>query len=421
MNRAAASRKITLAVSLALFSFPLSRTVVRADDADAVQRAADLAEPVRLIDADHPVAAPFVADVDGDGAAELLVGEYRRAAYTEAGFRVYHRIGKPSDLKFDAGNWLQAAGRDATVPAFCYTGSAPQVVDFNGDGIPDVVSQAMTGNRDEAVLRVFPGEGKGRFGEPTDVTYLTVTKSSPRLTCYNVRAFVYDWDGDGNPDVLATYIGGRGIWLVRHSGDRGKNSYSAPEALEVDGDALRGGKSICMADWDGDGRDDLIVGNDGVQWYRNMSPRGEPKLAAGVTLIPPGKFSSVRYSQSEQYPPPQAPSGPLRVCVADVTGDGRMDLIVGDVAGATAVGPTPTKEQTLALEAAWRRMTVARDAYYKLKSADPPTTAEARVLYDGNLELRRAECSAIDREIEQLKPERYERHGSVWLFRRLAK
>jgi FG-GAP-like repeat len=413
---------ITLAVSLVIFSFAPGATEVRGDGADAGQRAADLAAPVRLIDADHPVAAPFVADVDGDGKSELLVGEFRRDAYTEAGFRVYHRLGKPSDLKFDAGSWLQADERDATVPAFCYTGSAPQIVDYNGDGIPDLVSPAMIGKPREAVLRVFPGLGKGRFGKPTEVTYLTVAASSSGLSCYNVRAFVYDWDGDGAKDILAATSGG--IWVVSRSGGRDTNQYAEPKPLSVDGKPLRASlSSLCMADWDGDGRDDMIVGasRGSVQWYRNTSPHGEPKLAAGLTLVPPGNSSSVRYSQSDPYPPPQGPSSSARVCVADVTGDGRVDLIVGDWANAVAIGPDPTPEQKLALEAAQRRMIIARDALNKLKSTDRPVAAEAGALHDSKLEARLVECRSINREIQQLLHERHERHGSVWLFQRLAK
>lgn len=110
---------IAFAVSLVFVSIIPGKVEIRGDDTDTIQRAADLAEPVRLIDHDHPVAAPFVADVDGDLAPDLLVGEFRRSAYAEAGFRLYRNLGKPKHLEFDAGSWLQAEGRDATVPAFC--------------------------------------------------------------------------------------------------------------------------------------------------------------------------------------------------------------------------------------------------------------------------------------------------------------
>jgi hypothetical protein len=253
------------------------------------------------------------------------------------------------------------------------------------------------------------------------VTYLTVANASTGLSCYNVRSFVYDWDGDGDLDILAMIS--RGIWLMRRSGDRDK-PYAAPEALFADGKPLRGSLgSLCVADWDGDGRDDLIVGDSRacIQWYRNTAPRGEPKLAAGLTLFQSDKINSVQYSQMEPYPTPLGPSGPVRVCVADVTGDGRADLIVGDWVNATATNPAPTDAQALALKTARHRMIVARDALNELTSADPPTTAEARAQHERQLELRRAECSAIEREIQKLAPERYERHGSVWLFQRLSK
>lgn len=409
-------------VSLVILLVPSSVLVNAAEEAIGganVRRANDLAEPVPLIDADHPIAAPFVADMDGDGKPELLVGEFRRDDFSEAGIRIYRPLGKMSDLKFDEGAWLQADGRDATVPAFCYTGSAPQVVDFNSDGISDLVSP-VPGNQYEFSLRMFPGLGEGRFGKPTDLPCLNSRHSIPRQTCYNVRTLVYDWDGDGALDILASISGG--VWVLRHAGNRGANHYAAPEPVVVDGGSLRVALgSLCMADWDGDGRDDLIVGDalGGVRWYRNTARRGEPQLAGGLTLVPPGKPDALEYSQNERFSRPKEISRSARVCVADVTGDGRMDLIVGDWVNATAIGPNPTNDQARALKVAQSQLGVARAALEKLTGMSPPG-GEFRAGYDDELERRRQECRSLAHTIQQLQHHRYERHGSVWLFERLA-
>jgi len=77
--------------------------------------AAEFQRPVRLLGGDQPVrvespgyAAPCLADVDGDGAKDLLVGQFNQGK-----IMVYKNLG---DGKFAAGSWLEAEGAVAEVP-----------------------------------------------------------------------------------------------------------------------------------------------------------------------------------------------------------------------------------------------------------------------------------------------------------------
>jgi hypothetical protein len=77
----------------------------------------DLAPPVRLLAGGQPInvdvghAAPFVADLKGDGTMTLLVGQFG-----EGKLRLYPNVGTKSAPKFDKFEWLQAGGKVATVP-----------------------------------------------------------------------------------------------------------------------------------------------------------------------------------------------------------------------------------------------------------------------------------------------------------------
>ena len=77
------------------------------------------AEPVRLRAGDSYVktespgyASPCLADVDGDGTAELLVGQFK-----DGKIRVYEPVaGDKTGTRFDEGRWLEAGGETAKVP-----------------------------------------------------------------------------------------------------------------------------------------------------------------------------------------------------------------------------------------------------------------------------------------------------------------
>ena len=77
----------------------------------------DLAEPVPLMAGKQPInvdighAAPFVADLKGDGTPMLLVGQFG-----EGKLRLYPNVGTKKEPKFDKFEWLKAGGTVATVP-----------------------------------------------------------------------------------------------------------------------------------------------------------------------------------------------------------------------------------------------------------------------------------------------------------------
>ena len=76
--------------------------------AAAQERAADLAPPVKIeaagqaINVDVGHAAPFVADLTGDGKPDLLVGQFG-----EGKLRVYANAGDARQPRFDKFTWFR--------------------------------------------------------------------------------------------------------------------------------------------------------------------------------------------------------------------------------------------------------------------------------------------------------------------------
>jgi hypothetical protein len=77
----------------------------------------DLAPPVRLAAGGQPInvdvghAAPFVADLKGDGSMVLLVGQFG-----DGKLRLYPNVGTKTEPRFDKFDWLKAGGTVASVP-----------------------------------------------------------------------------------------------------------------------------------------------------------------------------------------------------------------------------------------------------------------------------------------------------------------
>lgn len=79
--------------------------------------ARDLAAPVRLlasgqlINVDVGHAAPFYADIKGDGKGVLLVGQFGQGK-----LRLYPNVGGKTEPRFDKFDWLKSGGTICSVP-----------------------------------------------------------------------------------------------------------------------------------------------------------------------------------------------------------------------------------------------------------------------------------------------------------------
>jgi len=267
-----------------------------------------------------------VGDVNGDGKLDLLVaneclsnaGDCAGLDYGEGGAGVLLGNGDgtfQTAVSYGSGGWL------ATSIA---------IADVNGDGEPDLVlanacASAAWGNltdylctSNEGSVGVLLGLGGGTF--QTAVSY-----DSGGYGASSVAAA--DVNGDGKADVVVANAESNTVGVLLGNG----NGTFQTAALYGPGD-LRA-SSIALADVNGDGRPDLLVANgcgSSLWGFFTDYPCTSNSGSVGVLLgNGGGAFQAAVAHGSGGY---EADS----VVAADVNGDGRLDLLVLNACAGTS-------------------------------------------------------------------------------------
>lgn len=183
--------------------------------------------------------------------------------------------------------------------------------DFDGDGDQDLII-GVGGNADEAETpvynpRFYENDGKGNFHRSADKTLHAAVNASVIVSC--------DYDGDGHPDL---FIGGRSVpglygcspksFVFHNDG----NGHFTDVSAQVLGKNTNLGMVTAAkwADLDKDGYPDLVIAGNwmGISIFKNVKGRfTEDKQLANYK----GWWSSLE--------------------IADVDGDGNLDIIGGNI------------------------------------------------------------------------------------------
>ena len=181
-------------------------------------------------------------------------------------------------------------------------GGAVSAADLNGDGPADLIVGASRA-RDAA----DPGQAYVFFGGPSLTGARDVAQTQQDVTLQGVDPgdrfgavlAAPDLDGDGLADVIADAERGDGpdnrrqdageVYVVRGSAalpatlDMARRAYDAIVFGGESGDTL--GESLAAADWDGDGRLDLLLGAPFADGPADRSDSGAAYVIRGASLL----------------------------------------------------------------------------------------------------------------------------------------
>jgi hypothetical protein len=212
------------------------------------------------------------------------------------------------------------------------------LADFDGDGRLDL----YTGSFEGSVCVLF-AKGAGEFAEPVKLldksgaplrlglfwdssvkpTHWVAAQTAKFPEELGISAAAVDWEGDGDLDLVLGAYHGR-MYLRLNLGTAKAAAFSTEDVLlEAEGEPVMVKSGHAMphvADWDGDGRWDLLSGSleGGVRWWRNVGTKEAPKFAAPLVLVPDCTGTM------------DTPGTRTQARVCDFDGDGRLDLLVGD-------------------------------------------------------------------------------------------
>lgn len=162
----------------------------------------------------------------------------------------------------------------------CFEGGAYLLMGRAGGGFDE---PAALLDREGAILRV------GQYWD-YDAKQWTGVETSAHKEFLGISVFAVDWDADGDLDLLLGTNQGR-MFLRINEGCATKAAFASRSAeILAAGKPIEVPSAHALpvaADWDGDGLFDLLTGSgDGaVYWYRNVGKSGKPAFAAGAVLV----------------------------------------------------------------------------------------------------------------------------------------
>ena len=238
-----------------------------------------------------------IGDLNGDGLTDIVTANYRANSIS---LLIGTMVADSSSPSFLQKRDLPAGENPMAVA----------VADLNGDGRPEIIAANYLSNSISVFVNTTPkGSKTPVFAARKDVP----TGERPYWIA------VADLNGDGKPDLIVVDYKSTAVSVFLNATAPGDSSFSLGERVDLPAQARP--TSAAVADFNGDGKADIVVTNyrsDSLSLFLNETPQGALRPSFSRPLI----FA--------------AGTRPIAVAATDLNGDGRPDILVADD-GANAV------------------------------------------------------------------------------------
>lgn len=241
-----------------------------------------------------------LVDLTGSGSLDLVIANFASASVS-----VFpHGATRGT---FDAAVSVNTGGQPNQVVSCDPHAKVP--CDLTGNGKPALVLADMSASGNAIVLMADPAH-PGQFLAPVNLETGFTTPS----------VAVADLNGDGAPDIVAVTFdssGNNGAVYVFYQDAHSRGTFAGPVVFPAGAQP----QSVKIADVNGDGLPDLIVANFG--------PGNDGKGSAGASVLLQDPAHRGSFLPPVTY---ATPGASIDVAVADLNGDAKPDLVVANLA-----------------------------------------------------------------------------------------
>jgi gliding motility-associated-like protein len=237
-----------------------------------------------------------IGDLDGDGKPEIVTGSHSSSSISILRNKSVN-LYQPS---FDAPLSISVGSH---LPFYV------ALTDLNGDGKLDIVTENSTSALNGSRLILMTN-----ISTPGTLSFTTTEVATPKNQLWYLATG--DIDGDGKPDIIGSQGAfgpvGYALTIWRNTSTISTTSVGSPVTITMTHEQ----KSIGLADYNGDGKVDIltnITGSSGVSVLPNASTVGNIVFSSAITLT-----TSVQ---------------PHAVLATDLNGDDKPDIVSGNQVG----------------------------------------------------------------------------------------